>query len=240
MTICLNTGLYMREVGTKYGWSQPITPEHAYIEATCVSYGASCLQQGGYLPAGYYIHYDNGKLCGNGLAYIEAHPEKFEILHVKATPQKLGDDLKRGDVCFYTVPHVMFYSNRADNGSPKWYSLERSKGGYGKPAQLTLSGVYGYYTTRKIEYIIRIKFDNGVTLMPAKPVAPKPATKLIRYKLKTQMNFRKSASASSKKLGTIPKGRVVTQIAKSGNWVKCTYGGQTGWVNVASRYATKM
>lgn len=242
MTICLNTGLWMREVKTKYGWEQPITPEHAYEKSTCVTYAASCLQQGGYLPKGKYVHYD-GKLTGNGLSYIKAHPEKFEILHVKATPQALGNKLKRGDICFYTVPHVQFFSGLDDNKTPKWYSLERGSGGYGKTAQLTLSGIFSYYSKRKIEYIIRIKFDNGVTLMPAKPVSPKASQKpstATRYKLKMKMNIRQNATATANKLGTIPKGAVITQLAKSGTWIKCKYGGKTGWVNVASRYATKV
>lgn len=242
MTICLNTGMWMREVKTKYGWEQPITPEHAYEESTCVTYAASCLQQGGYLPKGKYVHYDGG-LTGPGLAYIKAHPEKFEILHVEATPLKLGDNLKRGDICFYTVPHVQFYSGRDENGSPKWYSLERGSGGYGKTAKLTLSGIFSNYTKRKIEYIIRIKFDNGVTLMPAKPVAPNTASKpstAIRYKLKYKMNFRQNPTATANRLGTIPKGAVLTQLAKNGNWIKCRYGGKTGWVNVASRYASRV
>lgn len=247
MTIALNTGLYMRKVGTVYGWSQPITPEHAYKESTCVTYVASVMQQAGYLPKGKYIHLTNGKLAGSGLDYIKSHPEWFEILHVKATPQRLGDGLKRGDICLYTVPHIQLYSKRNDKGSPMWYSLERGAGGIGAKAKLTLSGVFGYYTRRKIEYIIRPKFDR-IEPLKVEPInistdIKKPAEtilKAIKYKLKMGMNIRASASASSKKVGYAPSGAVITQTAKSGSWVKTTYCGITGWINCSSTYAAKI
>lgn len=243
MTIALETGLKMREVGTKYRWSKPITPEHTYKESTCVGYVASIMQQAGLLPKGQYVHYDNGKLAGTGLAYIKKHTERFEILHVQASPQKLGDNLKRGDICLYAVPHIQIYSGKTEGGSPKWYSLERGKGGIGAKAKLTLSGTFSYYTKRKIEYIIRLKFDDEASKTP-KPINTSTnaskAVKTTKYKLKMGMNIRKTASSSSAKIGFAPQGAVITQTAKSGDWVKTTYCGITGWINCASRYASKV
>ena len=99
MTVLLNFGLEMRRVETKYGWSKPITADHVKKESTCVGYVAGAMQEAGLLPTGLYIHMENGKLLGNGVDYIKQHPELFEILWVRATPQTLGDSLKMGDIC---------------------------------------------------------------------------------------------------------------------------------------------
>lgn len=232
MTKALDIGLEMRRIGAKYGWKTPVTLESALKKSTCVTYANVVLQEAGYLPKGLYVHYSNGKLAGNGLSYIKKHPEKFEILHVKASPQKLGDALKRGDVCFYAVPHMQIFSKRNANGSPMWYSLERGPGGIGAKAKLTLSGVFSFYTRRKIEYIIRIKFGDE---QQAKPL---PAI----YKAKMNMNMRKEANTSSAVLCTIPKGASVTVIRSlSGSaWKQVRYCDVTGYMNCASQYATKI
>ncbi len=46
----------------------------------------------------------------------------------------------------------------------------------------------------------------------------------------SSVNLRKSASTSSKKLDTVPKGAKITVHALSGAWANVTYSGQTGWV----------
>lgn len=231
MTKALDIGLEMRRVGTKYGWGTPVTLENALKKSTCVTYANVVLQEAGYLPKGLYVHYTNGKLAGNGLSYIKKHPEIYEILHVKASPQKLGDGLKRGDVCFYAVPHMQIFSKRNENGSPMWYSLERSSGGIGAKAKLTLSGVFSYYSKRKIECIIRLKFSDSET-------KPLPAI----YKTKMNMNLRKEATTSSAVLCTVPKGANVTVIRSiSGStWKQVRYCEVTGYMNCASQYATKI
>lgn len=45
------------------------------------------------------------------------------------------------------------------------------------------------------------------------------------------VNLRKTASTSGKKLTTIPKGATVTVKQVSGSWVNVTYAGMTGWVS---------
>jgi SrtB family sortase len=47
---------------------------------------------------------------------------------------------------------------------------------------------------------------------------------------KANLNLRASASATATKLTTIPKGKTVTLIEKSGDWYKITYSSYTGYV----------
>ena len=239
----VNLGKRMVKAKTKYNYKKPITPANCLKQCTCVGYVASALQEKGLLPKGAFIHMENGKLLGSGWEYIKKHPEMYEILHVNATPQKLGDKLKVGDICLYNVPHVQVSAGRNKSGTPIWYSLERGSGGIGKQAKLTLAAVFGYYSKRKIDYIVRLKFDAAqtkpTTTTNTSTAVSKPAT-AVEYKLLTGMNIRKTASASSTKVGYAPKGAVITQTGKSGTWVKCTYCGVTGWINCAAKYATKV
>ena len=217
---------------TLYGWKSPVNEANTMKRSTCVGYVGLALQRAGLLPAGKYVHLSNGKLAGTGLSYIKAHPEMFTIITAKATPQLLGNRLHVGDICLYTVPHIQVYSGKNAKGTPLWYSLERSSGGMGKPAKLTLSSVFSFYSRRKIEYIIRIKFSDA---------APAPTPVPARYKLKMAMNLRAAANANSgtKILARIPQGAVLTVIQSSGTWKKVNYCGEIGWVNCAGNYATK-
>lgn len=247
----------MDKAGTIYGWRSPVKESITMKRSTCVGYVNLALQRAKLLPEGKYVHLSNGKLAGTGVSYIKAHPEMFEIKHVQATPQRLGSNLKVGDICLYTVPHIMVYAGKNSKGVPLWYSLERSSHGIGYRVKLTTKQVFSYYSSRRIEYIIRIKFKAATkpaTTAAAKPatttqtkpaIQTKPATTqaktpVVRYKLKMAMNIRKTASAYSARLGSAPKGAVITQKKKSGTWVYCTYGKITGWINCSSDYATKL
>lgn len=228
-------GSDMKKRGTIYGWKSPVNEANTMKRSTCVGYVSLALQRAGLLPEGKYVHLSNGKLAGTGLSYIKAHPEMYTIITAKATPQVLGERLHVGDICLYSVPHIQVYAGRNNKGTPLWYSLERGSGGVGKAAKLTLSSVFSFYSKRKIEYIIRIKFS-GTT------PAPKPTPAPDKYKLKTAMNLRAAANAnkSTKVLARIPQGAVLTVLASSGTWKKVNYCGVTGWVNCASNYATKL
>lgn len=232
-------GKQMRARPTIYGWKSPVNEANTLKKSTCVGYVSLALQRAGLLPVGKYIHLSGGKLAGTGLSYIKTHPELFEIKWVRATPKKLGSGLQVGDICLYTVPHIQVYAGKTSKGSPIWYSLERSSGGIGKPAKLTLASVFGYYTNRKIECVIRLKFDHSET-KPNPSTNISGAVKTTKYKLKMGMNIRASASASSKKVGHAPSGAVITQTAKQGTWIKTTYCGVTGWINCSNIYATKL
>lgn len=232
-------GADMKKAGTKYNWKSPVKESVTLKQSTCVGYVSLALQRAKLMPEGKYIHLSNGKLAGTGLSHVKAHTEIYEIKWVRATPQKLGGNLQVGDICLYTTPHIMVYAGKNANGTPIWYSLERSSGGVGKPVKLTLAGVFSYYSKRKIECVIRLKFAD-TTVKPQIPTNASGAVKAVKYKLKMGMNIRKSASASSTKVGYAPQGAIITQTLKSGDWVKTTYCGITGWINCASRYASKV
>lgn len=233
LNILMTLGSQMKSKPTAYRWKSPVNESITMKNSTCVGYVNLALQRAGLLPTGKYVHYNNGKLAGTGLSYIKAHKEMFEIKHVSATPQKLGSSLQVGDICLYSVPHIQVYAGKNSNGTPLWYSLERSSKGIGYPAKLTLNAVFGYYSKRKIEYIIRIKFSDATP-------APKPASE--RYKLKMAMNLRAAANAksSTKILARIPQGAILTVLSAVGTWKKVNYCGEVGWVNCASQYATKL
>lgn len=239
LDVLMKLGTEMKKKPTLYGWKSPVNEANTLKKSTCVGYVSLALQRAGLLPAGKYIHLSGGKLAGTGLSYIKAHPEIFEIKWVRATPQKLGNSLQAGDICLYTVPHIQVFSGRNSSGTPLWYSLERSSGGVGKPAKLTLNAIFSFYSKRKIECIIRLKFDDSAT-KPNPSTNVSGAVKTIKYKLKMGMNIRKTASASSAKVGYAPQGAAITQTAKSGSWVKTTYCGITGWINCSNTYATKL
>lgn len=232
-------GKEMRAKGTKYNWKSPVNETNTLKQSTCVGYVSLALQRAGLLPSGKYVHLSNGKLAGTGLSYIKAHPELFTIKWVRATPQKLGSNLQVGDICLYTVPHIMVYAGRNKSGVPMWYSLERSSKGIGYSAKLTIASTFGYYSKRKIECIIRLKFADSAT-KPQTPTNVSNATKSPKYRLKMGMNIRKTASAYSAKVGWAPQGAIITQIAKSGIWIKCNYCGTVGWINCSGTYASKI
>lgn len=234
-------GKRMDKANTKYGWDKPISEPNTLRECTCVGFVASALQEVNLLPKGDYIHMENGKLLGSGWNDIKGHPERFEILHVNASPQKLGSKLQVGDICLYNVPHIMVYAGRNKSGTPIWYSLERGKGGMGKPAKLTIAATFGYYSKRKIDYVVRIKFAEAKkTTTVKKPTpAPAPVTK-PKYKTLMAMNLRQSASSNSKKLGTLPKGITFVAEKVSGSWAYMNHANQKGWVCILPKYCKKV
>ena len=59
-----------------------------------------------------------------------------------------------------------------------------------------------------------------------------------KYKTTDNLNLRTGASVNHKKMTTIPKGKEVTYVGKSGSWFKVKYGKQTGFVS--SKYLTKV
>lgn len=65
---------------------------------------------------------------------------------------------------------------------------------------------------------------------PKKVVAPKVST-AKQYSITASLNLRSGASTKYKTLVTIPKGKVVTYVSKSGSWYKVKYGSKTGYVS---------
>jgi uncharacterized protein YgiM (DUF1202 family) len=60
----------------------------------------------------------------------------------------------------------------------------------------------------------------------------------LAYTTKANLNLRSSASTKGSILTTIPKGKSVTYVSKSGSWFKVKYGGKTGWVSSSYLKAT--
>lgn len=69
---------------------------------------------------------------------------------------------------------------------------------------------------------------------PATTAKPAPAAYIATSKTKTtttKVNLRTTSSSTSKKLGTVSKGKKVTLTGKTtSSWTQITYNGKTGWV----------
>lgn len=59
----------------------------------------------------------------------------------------------------------------------------------------------------------------------------KSTNKIITYRTTADLNMRSGASTKHKKILTIPKGKSVSYISKSGSWYKVKYEGKTGYVS---------
>ena len=64
------------------------------------------------------------------------------------------------------------------------------------------------------------------------------ASTITTYKTTANLNMRRGASTSYARILTIPKGKSVTYISKSGSWYKVKYNSSTGFVS--SKYLTKV
>ncbi|WP_172372627.1 D-alanyl-D-alanine carboxypeptidase family protein [Sporosarcina jiandibaonis] len=60
----------------------------------------------------------------------------------------------------------------------------------------------------------------------------------ISYQTTTNLKMRKGASTKHKIITTIPKGKKVTYVSKSGSWFNVKYGNKTGFIN--SKYLKKV
>lgn len=67
-----------------------------------------------------------------------------------------------------------------------------------------------------------------------KTAEKKPVTaSATKYVTTDRLNMRTGASTKYKIITTIPKGKTVTYVSKSGSWYKVKYGSKTGWVSSA-------
>ena len=53
----------------------------------------------------------------------------------------------------------------------------------------------------------------------------------VYYKTTSNLNMRTGASTNKSIITTIPQGKEVTYVSKSGNWYKVKYSNKTGWVS---------
>lgn len=79
---------------------------------------------------------------------------------------------------------------------------------------------------------------NKTTVVTNQQTVASSTAKAIKYKTTSNLNMRSGASTKNSIVTTIPKGKEVTYVSKSGNWYKVKYGSKTGWVS--SSYLKKV
>lgn len=88
----------------------------------------------------------------------------------------------------------------------------------------------GYVSSTYLKKVVAKAPAKAPVKAPATPKAPAVTYKTV-YSTTENLNLRAGASTSHKVLVSIPKGKTVTYVAKSGTWSKISYGGKTGFVN---------
>lgn len=110
-----------------------------------------------------------------------------------------------------TIPKNKEVTYVSKSGS--WYKVKYgSKTGYVSSSYLT-------------------KVTTKVTTKAPSPKVSKTATPVKTYTVTANLNLRKGASTKYSTLLSIPKGKAVTYISKSGSWSKVKYGSKTGYVS---------
>lgn len=79
-------------------------------------------------------------------------------------------------------------------------------------------------------YLKKVEMKSPAKTAPA-PKVTKKATPVKTYTVTANLNLRKGASFKYSTLLTIPKGKAVTYVSKSGSWSKVMYGSKAGYVN---------
>lgn len=83
------------------------------------------------------------------------------------------------------------------------------------------NGKTGYVSSKYIK----------VTKVTTTKSSAKTSSNTITYRTTEALNMRTGASATKKLILTIPKGKSVSYISKSGTWYKVKYNGKTGYVS---------
>ncbi|WP_139892158.1 SH3 domain-containing protein [Bacillus sp. D386] len=82
----------------------------------------------------------------------------------------------------------------------------------------------------KVKYGSKTGYVNS-NYLKIVPSSTAPATSTSVYTTTANLNLRKTASTRSVILTTIPKGKTVSYLSKSGSWYKVKYGTKTGYVS---------
>ena len=91
----------------------------------------------------------------------------------------------------------------------------------------------------KTGYVSSSYLTKVATKAPA-PKVTKTASPVKTYTVTANLNLRTGASIKSSSLLTIPKGKMVTYVSKSGSWSKVKYGSKTGYVSTKYLKVTKV
>ena len=101
------------------------------------------------------------------------------------------------------------------------------------PKGATVSSNYRVGNWYKVSYKGKTGYVSGSYI--SKVIAPKATAKTTsaskQYQTKDNLNMRTGASTKYKRITTIPKGKKVTYLGKSGSWYKVQYGSKKGYVS---------
>ncbi len=146
---------------------------------------------------------------------------------VSATPSSVSKP--KQEVKYETNANLNLRSSASTKGSilttiPKGKSVTYvSKNG--SWFKVTYGGKTGWVSS---SYLKAASTAKPVNNTPTPVVKPKEE---VKYQTSANLNLRSSASTKGSVITTIPKGKSVTYVSKSGSWFKVTYGGKTGWVS---------
>jgi uncharacterized protein YgiM (DUF1202 family) len=113
--------------------------------------------------------------------------------------------------------------------------LARSEESLAKAEEQLSAGNFGaalFFASKAQDLVARIKQGAGAEGSPDPTVAPSPAIpSLSSYVVRTAARIRRGPALSEAVLGHLPPGTQVMGEAVSGQWVKVTYQGLSGWVH---------
>ncbi len=118
--------------------------------------------------------------------------------------------------------------NNSVNVRKKASSSSTKLGTLKKGTEITVTGTSGNWT--QISYKGGVAYVFTQYVSSSKPDEDVAGKKVTIVNCTSFVNVREKASSSSKKLGTAKKGATYTAQGISGNWVKITYDGKTGYV----------
>jgi uncharacterized protein YgiM (DUF1202 family) len=113
--------------------------------------------------------------------------------------------------------------------------LARSEESLAKAEEQLSAGNFGaalFFASKAQDLVARIKQGAGAEGSPDPAASPSPAIPSLRgYVARAVSRVRKGPTLSETVLGHLPAGAQVTAEAVSGEWVKVTYQGVSGWVH---------
>jgi len=113
--------------------------------------------------------------------------------------------------------------------------LARSEESLAKAEEQLSEGNFGaalFFASKAQDLVARIKQGGGDAGQADPAAAPAPAIpSLTTYAVRAAARLRKGPNLSEEVIGRLPAGTKVTGEAVSGEWVKVTYQGVSGWVH---------
>jgi len=168
---------------------------------------------------------------GKQVTLISKHGTWFKVSYSGKTGYVSSTYLKQVTSTSTTKPQSVIYST-TDNlnlrtGAGTTYKVVTV---IPKGKQVTLISKHG--TWYKVTYSGKTGYVSSAYLKQVpSTTAPKVNPQTGQYATTDNLNLRSGAGTKYKVLMVIPKGKVVTLIAKHGTWYKVNYAGKTGYVS---------